>query len=122
MPRNLGISRQAAVTVCILAAVIALGGIGFSTVAWGVDDKSTPVLLSILGTISTLILGLVAALKSTEAADTGAKTHSVAELTATKTFELQQQTAEVENAVREHCGQICPSIHCPMRQMAGGHT
>jgi len=69
IPRNLGISRQTAVTAALLGIFIVLAGLVGLVVVYGAGDG-----LALVGTLLALggsaITSLVGALKATESADT----------------------------------------------------
>lgn len=93
-PANLGISRQMAVTVSMVSVVLALTvltiGAGF-----GIVDSQT--VLTFVGTLGVVIPSLVAALKSSEAADTVSKVSNTVQFTAS-------QHASVMQMLQEHTG------------------
>jgi hypothetical protein len=109
---NLGISRQVAVLVALVSALLTIGALGISMLVFGVSQETVPVIATLVGTLGISANGLISALKSTEAADTASKTQQVAELTASKAATIEQLTTA-------HCGEICPSLICPLRRPGG---
>jgi hypothetical protein len=106
------LSKGVAQLLAVVGAAIGLTGIAFAIIFMGINDRSTPILLTVLATLGTIITALISAMKSTEAADTAAKannttleTKKVAELTASQSAMLQQVLlAHVD----------CPLPSCPM--------
>ena len=105
-PKNLGFSRQFALTVAFVGAcvtVIALiGGIAFAHI----DAGSLLTMVAMLGTLSAALVGSV---KATESADTASKNHQLTEFTASQNASLQQ-------LFMAHCGELCPLDNCPLRK------
>lgn len=106
------LSKGLAQLLAVVGAAIGLTGIAFAIIFMGLNDRSTPILLTVLATLGTIITALISAMKSTEAADTAAKannttleTKRVAELTASQSSMLQQVLlAHVD----------CPLPSCPV--------
>ena len=80
-PKNLGISRQLAVTVSIVSVVLALIVLVIGS-AIGVVNSET--LIAFVGTLGVVIPSLVSALKSAEAADTASKVSNTVQFTASQ--------------------------------------
>jgi len=100
-PANLGISRQLAVTVSIVSVVVALLALVFAA-ALGVIDSQT--LLTFVGTLGVVIPSLVAALKSSEAADTASKVSNTVQYTASQhasVMQMLQEHSDVMDMLRE---------------------
>lgn len=98
-PHNLGISRQ-------LANIIALGCVLLTLTLVAIFSAGN--LAVIAAAVGPLLLALVAAFKSTEAADTASRTHTVVEFTAS-------QQAAIHQTLIAHCGDICPLENCALR-------
>lgn len=111
-PRNLGISQRLAVLVACVGAGISVAGIAIAAIAFGVDETTSPIVLAIAGTLGTMILGLVTALKASEAADTSSRAKQVAEFTASQNAMLQQ-------VLTSHVAQLCPKHDCPLKREGG---
>jgi len=107
-PKNLGISRQLALLVVAVGVLLCIFGIGVTVLTLGLDDKSTPIITTVFGILGTALVTAMTGLKATEAADTAAKAHTLAEYTAS-------QSAAIQQAIVAHCGEICPSLNCPLR-------
>lgn len=107
-PHNLGISRQTAVAFALLGLGVSLCGMVVAALYYGLNDRTTPVVMAVVSSFGALMLGLVSALKSTEAADTASKAHRATLLTAS-------QTAALHQTLLAHCGDLCPSPTCPLR-------
>lgn len=111
-PSVLGMTRETGVTLALLCSIIALLAVVMTVLIFGLDETSTPLVVTIAGTFGLIANTLISALKATEAADTASKTKNVAELSASKTAVLQQ-------ALTDHFGHICPRDDCPFRQAGG---
>lgn len=72
MPKNLGISRQMAVAAAVVGVVCVLGAVLIAGIIYGLKDVG-PYVPAILTVFGGALTSLVAALKSTEAADSIAK-------------------------------------------------
>jgi hypothetical protein len=94
---NLGISRQLAVTISIGTVCVSL----VVAIRSGIDATTVMAFVGVL-------TALVAALKSTESADTASKTHNIVQLTAS-------QNAAIHQTLVSHCGDMCPLDACPLR-------
>lgn len=94
--------------VSALGIMCVAGGIGVAIVIWGLDEQSTPIIATLLVTLGSAIATSIAAIKSTEAADTAAESNKLAHLTAS-------QSAAVQQAVQTHIGHMCPRDDCPFR-------
>ena len=105
-PRNLGITRQLAVVVVIVAAFVLIGGVAGTALFFGRLSES--VVGTLVTGLLTATIGLVGALKATEAADSASKAHRTATLTASQTAALQQ-------IMTAHCGDLCPLDSCPFK-------
>ncbi len=110
--QNLGITREMGVTVALVASVTALLIIVMAVLLFGIDDNSTPIIVSIAGTFAFTMNSLISALKSTESADASSKAKNASELSASKTAVLQQ-------ALADHLGHICPREDCPFKPDGG---
>jgi hypothetical protein len=103
--RNLGISRQLAIAVAIIAVCGALA-VGLSR---GMDATA---IVSFMGVLTAL----VGALKATEAADTASKTHNLAHQANALAKLTASQNAAIAQLYMAHCGDICPLTECPLRK------
>lgn len=105
--RNLGISRELARIIAVVAFLATL-----VTLAIFAPNSMQTVML----TLGPAVLGLLTALKATEAADTAAKTqNTAAQVKEIAEFTVSKQ-AMLEQAVVAHCGEICPRVNCPLRK------
>jgi hypothetical protein len=111
-PENLGISRTAGIYLSIAGAMISLTAIAIAALIFGMTDRSTPVILSVLGTIGLMAPALVSALKATEAADTASRAHNAINFTASQNAMLQQ-------LMTAHVAQLCPRDDCPLKGTGG---
>src|SRR5690242_10478609 len=87
-PNNFGISRELAVAVSVVGVATAIIVLVIFISVYGLSDRTTPVIVTLAGALATAIPSLVSSLKSTEAADTAAKTKHVAEFTASQNAAL----------------------------------
>jgi len=100
-PANLGISRQFAVAVSMVSVVLALL---ILTIGAGLGFIDSQTLLTFVGTLGVVIPSLVAALKSSEAADTASKVSNVVQFTASQhasVMQMLQEHTDVMDMLRE---------------------
>lgn len=122
-PPNLHISRQIAISMSVISVVVGCTIMVTVISIYGLAEGSTPIIISLAAALTTSIPGLIAALKSTESADTASKTHDTAEATRTITEFTASQTAVLQMQFNEHCGEVCPAQECPLRRLlTHGHT
>lgn len=98
----------------LAAAVLGSTGIMLALVilvlAWrGLDDKTTPLIVTIGGALATTATASAAWAKSAEATHEAKHARRSADFNVSKTTALQQD-------VKAHCGEICPHRLCPLRR------
>lgn len=125
--RNLGISRPLAVLIAIVCSIIAVASIVIAISIFGVDDVSAPVVLSLVGTMGSVIVSLVAALKASETADTSARTNRIAEAAVSEVVETKRavqltasQNAAMQQLLATSMGNLCDRDDCPFSGIAYG--
>jgi hypothetical protein len=116
-PHNLRISRQVAILIAVMSVVAGVTAMIVVISIFGIAEGSTPIMVSLASALATAVPGLIAALKSTESADSASKAQNTAEaarriseLTASQTVALQMQ-------FNQHCGEVCPAKDCPLRDL-----
>lgn len=103
-PKNLGISREFANIVAVISVLTSI------TLVALFSAGNLPMILTAVG---PLLVILMAAFKSTEAADTAAKNQQIAEFTAS-------QQAAMQQTVMAHCSDLCPFTTCGLRKKEKG--
>lgn len=114
-PRNYGLSQRAAITVSLIGAGLAVAAIVVAMLIFGLSERTAPAVLGLIAAFGSVLINLSSAIKSAEAADSASKTHRTAAYAVS-------QNAAIEQAVTAHCGEICPAMNCPLRQMEEGRV
>jgi protein-disulfide isomerase-like protein with CxxC motif len=102
------LGKSTAILLAVAGGFLALSAIVIAMIVTGLDDRSTPVVVSIASTLGLGLTTLIGALKSAEAA-TSAKG---AQRTAVQTA---SDTATIAQVVQAKCGDICPLLNCPLK-------
>lgn len=98
------------ITLLAIGGVIVALAMVLAVVMWqGIDSGSTPVAVSLAGSIATVSAALVAASRADRARVHAKRSEQIAEFTASKTAAIQQELSA-------HCGDLCPSPTCPLRR------
>lgn len=85
-------------------------------VTGGLDDQSTPIAVSIAGAVTTVAAALAATAKAHTASQDARTASQDARKSARLTELTASQTAALQQTLIAHCGDVCPSATCPLRQ------
>lgn len=91
------LTKQASNRIVLVAVIVCVTAIAITLIVRGLDDRSTPLIVTILTALTTVTAASVSATKATEAADTASKidittkdTHAITEFSASKLAAIQQ--------------------------------
>lgn len=105
-------SRQTAYILAVFGAIVTVGGVIIALSHSGLDDKSTPVIISVVSILGGLVTQLVTASKAIESADSSAKAVNTAQETQTVVTYSVSQLAALQQLHEAHIE--CPLANCPM--------
>jgi hypothetical protein len=117
--------KDVAYLLAIGGGLLSLAGIAVATLAYGVDERSTPIIVMILGTFGTILATMVSAVKATEAADKSGRSIDQADaaaIAARSAAAVSEQTArqtELTASKASAIQQLLAEIHAHLQD---GHT